>query len=384
MKKIKYIVHYYKNEVKEKRYACVAAVGKSDYIISVLNELGYRVTVFSPSVCLERRSRFWNASVSHISDCLEIIHVPSLGGKSKLIRGIRYYMAVLSTFFYLLLKTRKNEPVLVYHSLAHRKSILWAKKIRGFKLLLEVEEIYSKCTPLPYSESVLETKVIKQGDAFLFASKDLQKTVSKLKKAPGIVVNGRYSIENIIAPKFNDGRIHIVYSGTFNPYKGGAQIAIECAKSLSKNYCIHILGFGNDDEIKAVKDKIKEIQPVNCAEVKFVGLLDWDDYKKYLQQCHIGLSTQNLNGGDMNISCFPSKILTYMSNGLPVVSGSIPAITESELKDFIYFYHDQSAESIARAIKKVNLEIDTRSILSILNKNFSLSLSDMLSENENN
>ena len=85
------------------------------------------------------------------------------------------------------------------------------------------------------------------------------------------------------------------------------------------------------------------------------GCLSGRDYLEFLQHCDIGLCTQDPNAA-FNATSFPSKILSYMSNGLSVVSAKVPAIVNSPVGDLITYYDAQTPEEIAKAILKVNLE----------------------------
>ena len=64
---------------------------------------------------------------------------------------------------------------------------------------------------------------------------------------------------------------------------------------------------------------------------------------------------QNPNA-KFNDTSFPSKILTYLTNGLRVVSINIPAIEQSKIGKYIYFYHNQNSKEISKIIKKINLQ----------------------------
>jgi hypothetical protein len=68
-----------------------------------------------------------------------------------------------------------------------------------------------------------------------------------------------------------------------------------------------------------------------------------------LQKCHIGLSTQNLNA-TFNDTSFPSKVLTYLSNRLNVVSAKIPVVEQSCVGEWVSYYSKQTPKSIADAI----------------------------------
>ena len=97
------------------------------------------------------------------------------------------------------------------------------------------------------------------------------------------------------------------------------------------------------------------------AKITYDGLLSGEEYIKFIQSCDIGLSTQNPNG-KYNDTSFPSKILSYMANGLRVVSVRIPVVEESGIGKCVCYYDEQTPENIAKAIKSIDFseEYDSR------------------------
>lgn len=91
------------------------------------------------------------------------------------------------------------------------------------------------------------------------------------------------------------------------------------------------------------------------------------------------MSTQNPNA-KFNDTSFPSKILSYMANGLRVVSIRIPAIEKSAVGKFMYYYDEQTPENIAKAIKSIDFseEYDSRKTIGVLDKAFICDLKTML------
>ena len=63
----------------------------------------------------------------------------------------------------------------------------------------------------------------------------------------------------------------------------------------------------------------------------------------------IGLSTQ-IPDGVYNDTSFPSKILSYMCNGLNVVAINIKAVNKSAINSYVNFYYEHKPELIAAAI----------------------------------
>ena len=173
-----------------------------------------------------------------------------------------------------------------------------------------------------------------------------------------------------MSDRFDDDKIHVVYAGTLDPRKGGT-VAVNMASHLTPEYRVHILGFGREEEIRAIKSMCVEVTNRGGASVTYDGLLKGEAYIEFLQKCQIGLSTQNPLAKFNNTS-FPSKILSYMSNGLQVVSVDIDAIRRSPVSEYIYFYREQTPEDIARTILNIdwNSPFDTRAVVQNLDYRF--------------
>ena len=144
------------------------------------------------------------------------------------------------------------------------------------------------------------------------------------------------------------------------------------AASLPSTYRVHILGFGNPGEIQAIKELCEEMSGKGGAVVSYDGVLKGSAYIDFLQTCQIGLSTQNPDAAFNNTS-FPSKILSYMSNGLQVVSADIEAVRRAYgISGYIYCYQKQEPSDIANAILNVDLDnpFDTRAVVQSLDNRF--------------
>ena len=226
-----------------------------------------------------------------------------------------------------------------------------------------------------------ENFMFSAASSYIFSTELLNTEVNKDNK-PYAICNGTYRAEpSLINEKiFNDkGKINCVCAGTFDPRKGGAAAAAAAAEFLPENYHIHILGFGNEAETKAMKDLINEIAKKSEASVTYDGLLSGEDYIRFIQSCDIGLSTQNPDAA-FNATSFPSKILSYMANGLRVVSIRIPAIEGSAVGNYMYYYDEQTPREIAKAIMSVNTNdgYDGRKIISKLDQSFCCEIKKLL------
>ncbi|MBR3002605.1 MAG: glycosyltransferase [Clostridia bacterium] len=369
---MKYICYYDKKNNENRNYT-LAATNKMDYIISTFNKIGINMDLISASRCLRKNKGKSRYEKLNNDNTLKLFK--SIGG-NKIIRAFDKLRHSFLFFNYLLFKIKKDELVLCYHSLGYYKIISLLKKIKKFKLILEVEEIYADVME---NEKIRkkELEYIDLADAYIFPTNLLNNEINKSNK-PYIIVHGTYKVEKQVSNKFNDSKKHIVYAGTFDPRKG-VIATVNTAKFLSSNYHVHILGFGSQQQIKNVKKLIDEVKKMSYAEISYEGLKSGEEYIKFIQACDIGLSTQNPNAAFNNTS-FPSKILSYMSNGLRVVSVKIPAIENSEIGKYMYYYDNQEPEEIAKAILNVDLndDYDSRNIIHNLDEQFSKQLCKMI------
>jgi len=179
--------------------------------------------------------------------------------------------------------------------------------------------------------------------------------------------------------KFDDNRVHVVYAGTLDSRKGGAFVAAASAEFLDENYHVHIIGFGTREQTNHLESIVDRINKESEAIVSYDGLLMGEDYVRFLQKCHIGLSTQNPDG-EYNNTSFPSKILSYLANGLRVVTIRIEAIERSVIGDKVYYYEEQDPREIASVISRIDLNqtYDSRQVINGLDAEFSDRLMKLL------
>ncbi|KQB99626.1 hypothetical protein [Pedobacter sp. Hv1] len=351
-KEIKYIGFYDIPGSVYKRVAALPATNKMDYICRALYRAGFHVHLISPS---------WLDDAVHLVDTTKRITIDIQKGKKltlvrsfitkyKLTRNLKIVYSLLWLFFWLVKNVQKGESILAYHSPWLALPILWAKKIKKFKLILEVEEVYKDVSSLhPYFDQ-LEYKIFDKADAFLFSTEMLAKRIKT--KMPHIIIYGNYDVIETLAQPVDDGKIHLVYAGIIDLHKAGAFNAIESAVYLNDNYVMHIIGFGQVDKLEK---RIAEINKISKCKVSYDGLKSGDEYIKFCQSCHIGLSTQKMDGVYLD-SSFPSKILSYLGMGLNVVSCDVLCVSESRIGNLVSYYKEDNPEAIANAIMEVNVK----------------------------
>ena len=374
---IKYIGFYDLPNSKFKRNCALPAVNKMNYISQAIKNAGYKARIISPSWYddSDTKASFKGMTYQKTQNYCNLTFLPSFGTSSKFTGYIKIIFSLTCLFLWLMVNVRRNEKILVYHSPWLALPILLAKKIKNFHLILEVEEIYCDVSSLhPYFD-VLEEKIIQKADSFLLSTELLIDKIAKLK--PYILIYGNYEIIETIATPPNDGKIHLLYAGIIDFHKAGAFNAIESALFLPANYVIHIIGFG---EVDKLNKRIEEINKTTNCKVTYDGLKNGLDFVKFCQSCHIGLSTQKMDGDYLN-SSFPSKILTYLSLGLKVITCNIECVKASKIGDSVFYYENDSPEFIAKAICEINsnLDINTQKIIIKLNDDFVVEIKKLFS-----
>lgn len=349
---MKYICEYQipvKNN--EGRYFALSACDKASYIHSVLNRIGYTVEIISPSFSKKTSRR----RTDIISSKVTLLSGFSLGWVGPLTRVFSRLSAMLWFFCFLLFECKKGETIIIYHGIQNAPVLVLAKRIKRFKYILEVEEIYSS---LQLGKELkwrrwLEKNIIRISDAFIFASKNLEQRCN-IYHRPYLIAHGSYIVEPHLSNKIQDGKIHVVYAGLIENKKN-AFYSCCIAKYLDKNYVVHIIGYGNEPDISNLKKKIEEQNKTSDCKVQYDGLKRGYEYLSYLQSCHIGICPLS-KCSDYQQACFPSKITSYLSNGLFVVTTDNEVLKTSVYSSFLSFVKNDSPEAFAKSIIQTNVQ----------------------------
>lgn len=387
MKKKLYYIGYYSDPSNEsKRKTAPAADTKMDYIICSMKKIGYEVEMLSFCIDDDRKKIFEKKPGYVIKKSgTRVVFFTNYTSKYRSLRVVGRMISWLKIRKYLIQKCIDNESkIVIYHSLGLLKVIdLLCKKKKKFTL--EMEEVYADVIGKNRIR-INEIKAAHKASGYIFPTEMLNSEINTEAK-PFVIIHGTYQMENgrncnVFGNDLQTGTdkvIHCVYAGTFDPRKGGGAAAAAAAGFLPVGYHIHILGFGSDEEVKNMKSHVSEIAKRSTAKVSYDGLLTGEDYIRFIQSCDIGLSTQNPDAA-FNATSFPSKILSYLANGLRVVSIRIPAIEQSEIGHKLFYYDQQTPEQIAEAILSVDMrqEYDSRSFIEQLSDSFEKELAEML------
>lgn len=376
MKKVYYIAHYDNADNKEQdRYYILAATNKMDYICQAAAENGFDVEIISASATKSPKNCRGQYRKAGDGVMLRLFYSPGRGNRLKNILGRA--LIKLQMFFYILTKVRKGDNVAVYHSLLYMRTVSILKKLIGFKLILEVEEIYGDVLKNEKAAK-REMRYFRLADSFIFSTELLEEKINTADK-PYVVIYGTYKTESDRNTKPDDGKIHLVYAGTFQNEKGCIE-SVEAAKLLDGGYVLHVAGFGSPDDIRRVEQAVKEYKYENGCQVVYEGLLSGEDYIRFVQSCDIGLAVQSPDA-KFNKTSFPSKVLSYLSNGLRVVSVELDAVKRSAVSDFVFTCKNNDAQSVADAVRKAAKSdfADPRVTVDALDREFRKNLTQILS-----
>ena len=216
-------------------------------------------------------------------------------------------------------------------------------------VIIEVEELYgySPTADMPWVGK--EIKAIKSMDAFICVNDGMPRLLG-LQGGSYVVNYGAGIIPARTIERRNDGKIHVVYAGTIEAYKKGAITAVESARYLSNDYVMHIIGFGDEENVRLLRQRVEEVNHSMKREVVvYDGYYSGEALDAYLFSCHIGLSSNVMRPNFANNS-FPSKVITYMCHDLSVVLGYAEAFYGVPMSEGWTFYHEFTPEKIAEAI----------------------------------
>lgn len=376
MKKVYYLAYFdIPENAEQNRNYVLSATTKSTYICRTLAKLGYDVTIVSASAT--KSNRFCKGKDVQLGDNLKLHLFDSLPSGNVVRRVLSRAFMKKQITAYLMKNITPEDVLIVYHSLSYCDIVKNIKKQKNPLLVVENNEIYSDVTGDTKTRTT-EMRFLQSADAYIFSTELLNDKIN-INNKPFAVNYGTYDIEPDRKCKFEDGKIHAVYAGTFDPRKGGAVAASAAAGGLGFNYHIHIIGFGSEKEKKDMQDFIRELSKKTDAEVSYDGLLSGEDYIRFLQSCDIGFSTQSTDG-QFNETSFPLKVLSYLSNGLRVVSVRIKAIETSKVSEAMYFYDENTPSAIANAIKSIdfNDNYDGRKIVKELDDGFKKAIKNIL------
>ena len=356
-KRIKYISHYGCHEDGKIRFNSPASDTKKDYYFEVLNKCGYGVDHISRAACSKKGSRS-GSYVARKGENTYRYFASWWMSENRYVQYINRLFVHVQWYLWLLLNLQKGEQIMVYHSLAYDKTLLRLKKWKNLRIIGDIEELYQDVHKQSAAVSQNEFNFIAGCDKFIFPNTLLNERLNDNGR-PFAMAHGIYRLSVYEETSFPDNDIHLLYSGTFDPVKGGAMAAASCAEYLPSNYHLHVTGFGSKSLETELLKEIDRVNKLTEAKITYHGFLTESELLDLMHKCHIGLCTQDPHN-KLNLTSFPSKILNYMANGMKVLVGRNAAIEESKVNDIVYYYDNQTPQAIAEAIVCIDAKRDNR------------------------
>lgn len=378
IKKVFYVCFYSDKEIEDKIIVYPSVIPKIDYVKSKLKKLGYKVEIVSISVSKNGAFRGYKKKAD---DFENHVFLPSSNRKNKIARKINTFIRWNNIIKYLHCHVGKDDKILVYHSLYNR---YWMKKLCDKfkkKVVLEIEDVFSELSKENEKFKKDEWNTFNAASAYICIN-DL--VYDKLpKEKPKIISYGSYNVPQDHGIVKTD-KIKVVYAGVIEQNRNAAFLAVQAAEYLSNNYEVHILGFGNEDDISALEALIKKVNTLTNREaVFFDGMKKGTEYEEFLQGCNIALSTHAYDKNSISSAdnTFPSKILVYLSNDLSVIAQRLEVLEKSSISEYIGFYENPTPKEIAEAIIKTDLsENNGRQKIKEMDISFEKGLKKLLDE----
>lgn len=364
----------------EQRYTVLSSMNKIAYLCNAMSRQGIPVEIVSPA-WTRRTAGFFPGRSYALNETTEVRLFASFGASHHVTRGLRYYYSMLQLFLYLLMHVERGERIIVYHAVALIPWINLLRLLKRISLILEIEEIYGDVSNQT-RVTRRELAYFKTAAGYLFPTELLHEKINADHK-PYVIVYGTYAVEAERDVNRDDGRVHCVYAGTFDPRKGAAAAAA-AAEFLDERYHVHIIGFGHESDKNDLLKMIDDVSKRTKCTVTYDGTLSGENYIRFIQRCDIGLSTQNPNA-NFNETSFPSKVLSYLANGLSVVTIRLKALEHSMINDILHYYDMDTPEAIARAIRSVPIGrgYENRTRVMALDEAFCTNIGRMLASVEN-
>lgn len=156
-------------------------------------------------------------------------------------------------------------------------------------------------------------------------------------------------------------KIVFVYGGNLGKPQG-IPFIIQCLDKIKYNKSVFFLLIGSGTEVKEIK---KFIEDNECENIRFIGHVPKEEYNLIISSCDIGLIFLDYR---FTIPNFPSRLLSYMQVGLPILSVTdrstdIGDIIEKEKIGWSIFSNDEIRfkEKIYEISKQNLLEKSERS-----------------------
>lgn len=350
--KFVYYVGFYHGKNCKYRKKCdenIAGSMKMDFIISSLKKLGYKVILLSISI--DNSGGYKKEERIVVDEQEEHIYLPYFSMKLGRRKIGAVDSAIRALYRFGKKNFKKDDKVIVYHSLAYGNVFKKLHKKCDIKLITQVEELYCLSVLDQQNKDFVEKEeaMFMGSDGLLLINDVIVEQYAKDK--PYAVSYGNYKVFTDKEIRIDDQNVGIVYTGIINEDRGIFRL-IEAMKYLPQKYTLHVLGFGSDNHMERFQKAIRDFNHNQVKErIIFYGTKTGKEYTDFLSNYQIGVSLMDTSN-EIGMNAFPSKIMAYLGHSLLVVSSKSECIVKSKVADVLYLC-ENNPEDIAKTIESI-------------------------------
>lgn len=365
----------YLHDPNTHRMANLAGDGVSRYLIHEFEKIFDKVWVINlenvaKNFVRQKETRFILSSKTTVISpgvfkCSRIEN--KMFGKLKLRRTIEKYIREFS---------QNDGFVFAYHSLSSTRILSELKSKFHYKLILQVEEIYSEIYDVFKRFNATELASLQLCDGFIVANNQLKAKFARQNQVCPVLL-GDMRAPASLSDKIKDGKIHLVYGGTLSSDKITFNQLILPLTQLEDKYVLHVYPSNGEKDLRNYLASLdKQITNRVFIERPIIGEQYFTEISKY----HIGLAI-NIDSPELSSSAIPSKIINYLKCNLQVVSTPLECVKQSKYADCISLSKGFSPVEIAEAIRNCERdEAENQGILAELNSKFAKNLTDLIQQ----
>jgi len=151
----------------------------------------------------------------------------------------------------------------------------------------------------------------------------------------------------------DDGVVRIVYHGTMAPRLGldTLLLAVDALRNQHPDARVLLIGDGDDSDRLA---QIIEDRSLNTIVDFDPGFIPVEELLSHLQTCDIGVVPAGLD--PFTSTMLPSKLLEYVTLGIPTACADLPAVRRYFTNDELTFFTPGDVEELSKALDELITE----------------------------
>lgn len=263
---------------------------------------------------------------------VHLIRPPSWG-LGRVMHSLIHYFVV-----HTILKSRKIDAVILYSAPTNGWQTILAAKRLGIPVVFRSIDVLHKLVPrsLSLPTKLAEQWVYRRVDKILTITPALTRYVVSLGANPDKVGLLPLGIDLQTTPALTRAKSRglwgqtgityhtMVFAGTLPLFSGLDYLISKMPEMVARIPNLRLLIVGDGVQRPELEDMIRELGLWDC--VKITGMVPHEDVPKWIAGADIGVLTFPAEGATRDI--FPTKVLQYMAQSLPVVANPLPGLVD--------------------------------------------------------